>query len=136
MRRAPKSRSSVQADNAPVLPNPPKHLEIIRGIMLTVTGRELCVRLTERIRWHRQRGDNLIEQIIKLGEFERGASDVLGTAYGRYESPRASLEKRLREHQERATFLKFIHDHLTSNALYRLDTTDLRMTEILPDRPW
>lgn len=46
------------------------------------------------------------------------------------------LEKRVREHQERASFLTFIRDHLNVDVVYRLDSSDLKITQILPDRPW
>lgn len=72
----------------------------------------------------------------KLGEIERDAADEIANVIGRYESPRIILEKKLREHQERASFLMFLRDHIAADATYRLDSTDLRMTEILPDRAW
>ena len=110
--------------------------ETIRGIQLNVPGRELIVRLADRIRWHRERADALIAQMTKLAQVEHEAADDLVGVLGRYDSPRAALEKRVREHQERATFLTFVRDHVNPEDLYRLDSTDLRMTEILPDTPW
>jgi hypothetical protein len=106
--------------------------EPIAGIRLTVNGRELAVRIAERIRWHRERGDILIQQMKKLTEVERSAADDLAYMLGRYESPRAVLEKRLREHEERATFLAFVRDHLVQDAVYRLDSSDLKMIDVLP----
>ena len=106
--------------------------EPIAGIRLTVNGRELAVRIGERIRWHRERGDILIQQMKKLTEVERSAADDLAYMLGRYESPRALLEKRLREHEERATFLAFVRDHLAVDAVYRLDSSDLKMIDVLP----
>lgn len=110
--------------------------ERIRGIHLDVPGRELAVRLTERIRWHRERADLLISQMKKLVDVERDAGDDLVGLLGHYESPRATLEKKVREHQERASFLTFVRDHVSPDEIYRLDSMDLKMTEILPDRPW
>jgi hypothetical protein len=108
--------------------------EVIRGIDLDVPGRELVVRIGERIRWHRQRADVLIEQLKKLSDVEQNAADDLANILGRYESPRAILEKRLRHHQERATVLAFIRDHVATGAVYRLSAADLRMIDVLPDR--
>ena len=107
-------------------------LEVINGIKLTVNGRELAVRLGERIRWHRERGDILIEQMKKLAELESSAAEDLANILGRYESPRAIMEKRLREHQDRAVFLAFIRDHIAPDAVFRLDSTDLRMIDFVP----
>jgi hypothetical protein len=108
----------------------------VQGLKLQVRGRELAVRIGERIRWHRARGDALIAQMKKLGEIERDAADELENVIGQYESPRIILDKKLREHQERASFLTFLRDHIAADDTYRLDSTDLRMTEILPDKPW
>jgi hypothetical protein len=130
MARARRNQQTRQQSSVPEL------REVVQGIRLQVTGRELAVRLGERIRWHRERGDALIEQMKKLTEVERGAADELANILGRYESPRVILEKKLREHHERASFLTFLRDHVSAEVMYRLDSTDLRMTEILPDRPW
>lgn len=108
--------------------------EPIRGIALTVNGTELAVRIGERIRWHRERGDTLIEQMKKLTEVERTAAEDLANVLGRYESPRAILEKRLRDHRDRATFLAFVRDHIAPDQVYRLDASDLRMIDVLPER--
>ena len=110
--------------------------EMIQGIRLQVRGSELAVRLDERIRWHRARNDSLIAEMKKLADIERDGGSELATLIRCNESPRATLEKRLREHQERASFLAFLRDHIEKNATYRLDAVDLRMTEILPERTW
>jgi hypothetical protein len=115
---------------------PPPPAEIVHGIKLTVSGRELGVRLTDRIRWHRERGDALVTQMKRLEDVERDAGDDLANVLGRYDSPRVALDKKLREHQERASFLAFVRDHIVAEQIYKLDSTDLRMTEILPDKPW
>ena len=107
-------------------------IELTNGIKLTVYGRELAVRLGERIRWHRERADLLIEQMKKLTEVERSAAEDLANILGRYESPRAIMEKRLREHQDRAMFLAFIRDHIAQDAVFRLDATDLKLIDVLP----
>ena len=133
MARARRVRLTVPArtEAGPRVPR-----EVVRGIELQVTGRELAVRVGERIRWHRERADALIEQMKKLAEVERGASDELSNVFGRHDWPRVMLEKKLREHHERAAFLTFVRDHVDADATYRLDSTDLRMTEILPEKSW
>jgi hypothetical protein len=131
MRRARTTKhlgTSLQPLSVPIVPG-----EVIRGIALSVNGRELAVRIAERIRWHRERGDTLIEQLKKLAEVERSAAEDLANVLGRYESPRAILEKRLREHRDRATFLAFVRDHLSPGAVYRLESSDLRMIDVLPE---
>ena len=49
--------------------------------------------------------------------------------------PRTRAAKRWRrrcEHQARATYLAFVRDHLTADAVYRLDAADLRMIDLVP----
>src|SRR5690606_23846914 len=75
----------------------------VSGLTLTVSGRELGVRLGERVRWHREYADILIEQLGKIGDLER-----------------AVLEKALREHRERAAYLAFVRDHIDPEVVYRL----------------
>lgn len=137
MARTPKRHSPATA--RPQSGDAPSHShvrDVVQGIRLQVRGRELAVRLGERIRWHRERGDAIVVQMKKLGEIERDAADELANGMARYESPRVILEKKLREHQERASFLTFLRDHIEADDTYRLDSTDLRMTEILPERAW
>lgn len=87
----------------------------------------------ERIKWHRERGDTLIEQMVKLAEVERSPAEDLANVLRRYESPRAVLERRLRQHQDRATFLAFVRDHIAGDAVYRLDSADLKMIDVVPE---
>jgi len=129
-------RSSQSPSTRRPQPSLPQSRDVVQGLKLQVRGRELAVRIGERIRWHRARGDALIAQMKKLGEIERDAADELENVIGQYESPRIILDKKLREHQERASFLTFLRDHIAADDTYRLDSTDLRMTEILPDKPW
>jgi hypothetical protein len=133
MARLRTNKSAAPPRPAAVPPNRP---QIVQGIRLNVTGRELAVRLGERIRWHRERGDALIEQMKRLPDLERDGVHDLATVLGHYDSPRHFLERKLREHQERASFLAFLRDHIAQEVTYRLDSGDLRITEILPDRPW
>jgi hypothetical protein len=70
--------------------------------------------------------------MTKLAEIERNAVDDLVTILGRYKSPRALMEKRLREHQDKATFLAFVRDHIAADAVFQLDSNDLRMIDVLP----
>ena len=135
-RQVSRSAAPAPEDGGPSVQPPLKSLEKmlpeIQGLALRVTGRELSVRLGERVRWHRERADVLIEQLAKLGEVERAARDDLDTLLGRLESPRGTLEKAMRAHQERAVYLAFVRDHLKADAVYRLDSADLRMIDLVP----
>lgn len=124
MRRAPSAarRTTTPTLSPQRLPGqPPEHsprpATEVRGLTLTVTGRELGVRLGERVRWHRERADILIEQLGKLGDLER-----------------AVLERALHDHRERATYLTFVRDHIDPDVVYRLEPSDLRMIDLVPLR--
>lgn len=116
------------------LPASSRVQDVVHGIKVQVRGSELAVRLSERIRWHHERNDALIGDMKKLADLERDGASEFATVMQRYESPRVRLEAKLREHQDRAAFLTFLRDHIEKDALYRLDSIDLRMTEILPER--
>ncbi len=83
-----------------------------------------------------RRSENTTSSAAQPVSLEREAADDIVGILGRYDSPRVALEKKVREHQERATFLTFVRDHVNPEDLYRLDSADLRMSEILPDKPW
>jgi hypothetical protein len=136
MARTSRSQSRMKLQGRPEAPAAMRPRAVVQGLRLHVSGKELAVRLGERIRWHRHRGDVLIEQMQKLAEVERQAGDELARALTPYDSPRARIERQLREHQERASFLAFLRDHLSLEDVYRLDSADLRTTEILPEKPW
>lgn|SRR5689334_16291749 len=129
-----KLRSRIATPSPRQLPVSGRGQDVIHGIRVQVRGSELAVRLNERIRWHHGRNDALIGDMKKLADLERDGRSELATVMGRYESPRAMLEEKLREHQDRAAFLTFLRDHIEKDAVYRLDSIDLRMTEILPER--
>ena len=89
-------RTSQSASTGRSQPSLPQSRDVVQRLKLQVRGRELAVRLGERIRWHRARGDALIAQMKKLGEIEHDAADELEDVIGRYESPRIILDRKLR----------------------------------------
>ena len=136
MARSRGKRSEAAKQTPQLTASTTRAREIVQGLRLHVSGKELAVRLGERIRWHRQRGDVLIEQMKKLKEVERETIAELPKGLAGDPSPRAIIERQLREHQERASFLAFLRDHLSPEDVYRLDSSDLKMTEILPEHHW
>lgn len=69
MARAAKSSSSPHPTASAAAPF---SRDAVRGIQLNVTGRELAVRLGDRIRFHRERADTLIAQMAKIGQARSG----------------------------------------------------------------
>ncbi len=110
---------------------------MIEGLKLDVKAEELVRSLAERIRYHRSKAESYSAQIDKLGEVasigEEEEEDVIAFTRG-HESPRTSLERKVKEHVERAAILTFLRDHLVPGEVYRLSEQDLRMAEILPGR--
>jgi hypothetical protein len=54
-------------------------------------------------------------------------------AHSQRDALRMGLERKLGDHQQRAEFLAFLRDHLSPTRIYRLDSMDFRMIEIMPD---
>jgi len=97
-----------------------------------VRGRDLAVRITARIEWHRQREAAVRTQIQQLSDPDRSDAKPVITASQR-DAIRIGLERKLSDHQQRAEFLTFVRDHLSPARVYRLDSMDFRMIEIMPD---
>ena len=109
---------------------------MIEGLKLDVKAEELIQRPEERIAHHRSKAESYGLQLEKLGEIQpivEEEEDVLSLTRGR-ESPRITLERKVKEHSDRAAILKFLRDHVVPGEVYRLSEHDLRLAEILPDR--
>lgn len=109
---------------------------MIYGLKLDVKAKELMALLHGRIEHH--------ESKIKSYETQprRGTTrkpvreddaDV-SKRYGDRESPKQRIARKKREHEERAALLKFVRDHVVPGEVYRLDESDLRLTEVMPER--
>jgi len=106
--------------------------EIIYGIKLDIRGSQLASRLAARIEWHQKRQEAVATQIARLTETASG-DEGAPIAIRQRDSLRLGLERQLAEHEQRATFLAFLRDHLAPQQVYRLDSLDFRMIEILPE---
>jgi len=112
---------------------------MIEGLKLDIGAEELVQRLQERITYHRSKAESYGAQLEKLGEIQtpgEDEEDIVSLTRGR-ESPRLTIERKVKEHLDRAAILTFLRDHIVPGEVYRLNEHDLRMAEILPDRyPW
>ena len=106
--------------------------DIIHGIRLDVRGTDLATRLTARIEWHQHREAAVRSQLQELGESDRGEREA-AIAISQRDSLRIGLERKLADHQQRTEFLTFLREHLSPQRVYRLDSLDFRMIEIMPD---
>ena len=106
---------------------------MIRGLQLDVSAEELMERLGGRIAHHRSRAASYEAQLGKLAEVETDPDEEDDPIRAlRHGSPRDSLERKLREHRDRAAFLTFLCGHVVPTETYRLDESDLRTLEIVP----
>ena len=106
---------------------------MIQGLRLDVPAEELMERLEGRIAHHRSRAASYEAQLGKLAKVETDADDEDDPIRAlRHGSPRDGLERKLREHRDRAAFLTFLREHVVPKETYRLDESDLRTLEIVP----
>lgn len=106
---------------------------MIEGLQLDVTANELTERLEGRIAHHRSRATAYEAQLGKLAEVQTdGDDDDDPIRRFRDGSPREGLERKLRTHRDRATYLTFLRDHIVPKETYRLDEDDLETLEIAP----
>ena len=106
---------------------------MIQGLQLDISAEELIERLDARIAHHRSRAAFYEAQLGKLAEVETAADDEDDPIQSlRHGSPRDGLERKLRDHRDRAAFLTFLRDHIVPKETYRLEERDLRTLEIVP----
>lgn len=106
---------------------------MIQGLQLDVRAEELIERLDARIAHHRSRAASYEAQLDKLAEVQADpeeADDPIRAL--RHGSPREGLDRKFREHRDRAAFLTFLREHIVSGEIYRLEESDLRTLEIVP----
>jgi hypothetical protein len=108
-----------------------KQREIQRGVTLDASGDQLMARIAQRIQWHKKQATTVDAQLKRL--VAETATDTREIHGWRRHSTITELGKRLREHEERGQFLTFVRQHLSGRTIYRLDSSDLRMLEIMPE---
>ena len=109
---------------------------MIHGLKLDVGADELIQKIDDRLTHHQGRVAAYQLQLQKLDAIEprdEDDDDPISSLRGR-ESPKESVERKAREHQERTEVLTFLRDHVVRGEVYRLDEDDLRAAEILPNR--
>lgn len=100
---------------------------VFTGVAFEVAGNELVSRVTQRIAWHERHATQVDAELKAMVDGPEPGGEF------RTDTMRRDLGKRLREHEQRASFLSFARDHLVRNALYRLTPSDLKVLDIMPD---
>jgi hypothetical protein len=110
---------------------------MIEGLKLDVKADELVRLLNERIAHHQNRANTYEAQLRKLSaiqdDSDNDEEDVVAELRGRG-SALHGVERKLRDHSDRAGVLTFVRDHIVRDEVYRLTEEDLRTIEVLPDR--
>lgn len=110
---------------------------MIEGLRLDITGGELQSRLDERIDSYRTRTDSLVSQLDRLAG-QPGLDDTRDddepAFLCRTETPVRATQRRLERLQNRLLVLTFLREHLVRDETYRLDTDDLVVLELIPER--
>jgi hypothetical protein len=108
---------------------------MIEGLRLDITGAELQTRIDERIEYYRGRTSSLTGQLDRLApELEDTRDDDEPHFPYRQDSPLRSTQRRIERLQARLLMLTFLREHLVRDEVYRVDTDDLTLIEILPER--
>jgi hypothetical protein len=99
---------------------------MIDGLKLTMTGEELRARLDERVRDHERRAAWYKREATRAPEDDEDDDPIL---------PEHMCEYEQEFHKWRAKTLACIREHLEGGEVYRLDETDLKFGELLPEIP-
>jgi hypothetical protein len=121
-------------DDGIVVPRPEGTM--IQGIAIDVKGTELVERVNARAAHHEERARACDAQLHQLrtgvaASIEPGESAIRGAIAPFSEE---TLERKTRQHRERAQALVFLGQHIVPDEIYRVTETDLRAADLLPDR--
>jgi len=116
-------------------PSNETEVAMIHGIIMDVKGEELIERISVRASHHKKRAKECGVQLRKLGGIGRTRAKNLDSAVlGAMEPDRQTLQRKARQHQERADALIFLGKHIVRDEVYRVTESDLRVADLLPDR--
>ena len=100
--------------------------ELIVGLKIDVPGAEMIEHIRARQTYHAAKVEGYTAQVAGLTEAIEGAQ-FSG-------DPREGLKSKVHEHMNKAAHFKFIADHLSADAIYRLDERDLLLIEVIVNR--
>lgn len=96
---------------------------MIEGLKIQIDSDELEAHLNMRVEYHEKKMTFYDEQVRSLR--------AGGVAAGHQSNdPVHSLEGSAKQHRDRASFFRFMADHLIPNETYQLDESDLGRLEI------
>ena len=109
---------------------------MIQGIAIDVKGAELVERVNARAAHHEERAQACDAQLrlLRTGappRVDQRKSPVRGAIEPFNEE---TLERKTRQHRERAQALLFLGKHIVPDEIYRVTEMDLRAADLIPDR--
>ena len=108
---------------------------MIHGIIMDVQGEELIDRIRVRASHHQERAKECSAQLRSLRGLRRTSSrNPESAGHGAKEPDVQRLERKARQHHERAEALIFLEKHIVRDEVYRVTEMDLRAADLLPDR--
>jgi hypothetical protein len=112
---------------------------MIQGIAIDVQGTELIQRVNARAAHHEARAlacEAHLGRLRKIGPpvAEELSKQLKSVGPGAKEPfTEELLERKIRQHRERAQALTFLGQHVVPDEIYRVTETDLRAADLLPD---
>ena len=112
---------------------------MIQGIAIDVKGAELVERIRARAEHHETRATACDAHLRRLRAPGPTPADDLAkeleSAGPGAKEPftEETLERKIRQHRERAQALLFLGQHIMPDEVYRVTETDLRAADLLPD---
>ena len=99
---------------------------MIQGLQVDVKSDELKAIIEERFKHHTDRSEVYAKKAEELKKSIAGLEEDLAVSKVSNGSAADGLEGKSREHKDKATYYKFLLDHVIQNDVYRLGQEDLK----------
>lgn len=99
---------------------------MIQGLQVDVKSDELKSIIEERFKHHTERSEVYAKKAEELKKTIAGLEEDLLVGKVSNGTASDSLETKAREHKDKATYFKFMLDHVIQNDVYRLAQEDLK----------
>jgi len=98
---------------------------MINGLQVDVASDELTRIMQERLKYHQDKADVFEKNAAELMKTIKNIEEDMSTGKVSGGNPAEQLQTKAREHKEKATYYKFMLEHVIKNDTYRLGQDDL-----------
>jgi len=98
---------------------------MITGLQVDVLSAELVGIMQERLKYHQDKADVFEKNAAELMKTIKNIEEDMSTGKVSGGNPAEQLQTKAREHKEKATYYKFMIEHVIKNDTYRLSQEDL-----------